>query len=168
MALEQVFECPRTLRRLRSGPLGKLTEGFCNWLLEHGFSRWTIRTHLFNVSHLNEYLSGPDCGVLESVSSTDVEGFFKAYPLRCQKTGTQEKQVRRVSYSVHRFLHYLGESGLLDCLAHQEIYQPLLDAYLTWMRDYQHASEGTLNVRSHSIAQFLRWLGPEATPEGLS
>ena len=46
-----VFECPRTPRRLRSGPLGKLVEGFCNWLLERGFSRWTIRTHLFNVSH---------------------------------------------------------------------------------------------------------------------
>ncbi len=30
MALEQVFEYPRTLRRLRSGPLGKLLEGFCN------------------------------------------------------------------------------------------------------------------------------------------
>jgi len=39
MALEQVFECPRTLRRLRSDPIGKLLEGFCNWLLEHGFSQ---------------------------------------------------------------------------------------------------------------------------------
>jgi hypothetical protein len=29
MALEQVFECPRTLRRLRSDPIGKLLEGFC-------------------------------------------------------------------------------------------------------------------------------------------
>jgi site-specific recombinase XerD len=73
-----------------------------------------------------------------------------------------------VSYSVNRFLHYLRESGLLDLLPHQEIYHPLLDAYLKWMRRYQHASEGTLKLRSHSIAQFLRWLGPEATPEGLS
>ena len=39
MALERVFEDPRTLRRLRSGPIGKLLEGFCNWLLEHGFRR---------------------------------------------------------------------------------------------------------------------------------
>jgi len=167
MALEHVFECARTLRRLRSDPLGKLAEGFCNWLLEHGFSRSTIRKHLFNVSHLNEYLSGPSSGVLESVSSTDVEGFFKAYSLQYQKTRAREKHLRRVSYSVHRFLHYLRESGLLDLLPHQEIYQPLLDAYLTWMRRYQHASEGTLEVRSHSIAQFLQWLGPEATPEGL-
>ena len=168
MALEQIFECPRTLRRLRSDPLGKLLEGFCNWLLEHGFSRWTIRMHLGNVSHLNEYLGGPNCGVRESVSSTDVEGFFKAYPLRCQKTGVREKHVRRVSYSVHRFLHYLRESGLLDLLPHQEIYQPLLNAYLTWMRDYQHASDGTLEVRSYSITRFLQWLGPEATADGLS
>jgi len=142
-------------------------EGFCNWLLEHGFSRWTIRKHLFNVSHLNEYLSGPSSGVLESVSSTDVEGFFKAYPLRCRNHGAPEKHLRRVRYSVHRFLHYLRESGRLDPLAHQEIYQPLLDAYLTWMRDYQHASDGTRKVRSHSIAQFLQWLGTEATPDGL-
>src|SRR4030067_2221649 len=35
------------------------------------------------------------------------------------------------------------------------------------MRHYQHASEGTRELRSHSITQFLQWLGPEATPEGL-
>ncbi|MBW2579643.1 MAG: tyrosine-type recombinase/integrase [Deltaproteobacteria bacterium] len=167
MALERVFECPRTLRRLRSGPLGKLLEGFCNWLLEHGFSRWTIRTHLSNVSHLNEHLGGPSSGVHKSVSTRDVEGFIKAYPLRCRNRGAREEHVRRVGYSVNRFLHYLGDSGLLDSLAPQQIYQPLLDAYLKWMRDYQHAADGTLKVRCHSIAQFLQWLGPEATPEGL-
>ena len=74
MALEQNFECPRTLSRLRSGPLGKFLEGFCNWLLEHGFSRWTIRMHLGNVSHLNEHLDGLSREVLESISSRDVEG----------------------------------------------------------------------------------------------
>lgn len=167
MALEKVFECPRTLRRLRSDPLGKLLEGFCSWLLEHGFSRWTIRKHLFRLSHLNEYLSGLRSGVRESITTRGVNASFKAYSLQCQKTGAREKHIRRVGYSVHRFLHYLRESGLLDLLPHQEIYQPLLDSYLTWMRDYQHASDGTLEVRSHSIAQFLQWLGIEATPDGL-
>ncbi len=166
MALERVFECPRTLRRLRSGPLGKLVEGFCNWLLEHGFSRWTIRTHLCNVSHFNEHLGGPRSGVRKSVSTRDVEGFVKAYPLRCRNRGAREEHVRRVDYSVNRFLHYLRDSGLLDLSAQQQIYQPLLDAYLKWMRHYQHAADGTLKVRCHSIAQFLQWLGPEATPEG--
>ena len=168
MALEQVFECPRTLRRLRSGPLGKLLEGFCNWLLEHGFSRWTIRNHLFNLSHLNEHLGGQKTEVLESISSRDVEGFFKAYPLRCQNQGSPQKHLRRVRYSINRFLGYLRDLGLLDPSSGQEIYQPLLDAYLKWMRDYQHASKGTVGLRCHSITQFLEWLGPDAILEGLS
>lgn len=167
MALEQVFECPRTLRRLRSGPLGKLLEGFCSWLLEHGFHRGTIRQHLFNVSHLNEYLGGPRSRVCQGVNSKEIEVFFKAYPLQCRNRGELKGHLRRLGYSVNRFLHYLRESGLLDSLPRPEIYQPLLDAYLQWMRHYQHASEGTLGLRSHSITQFLQWLGTEATPEGL-
>jgi len=168
MALEQVFECPRTLSRLRSGPLRKLLEGFCNWMLEYGFSRWTIRMHLGNVSHLNEHLGGPKTEVLESISPRDADRFFKAYPLRCRNRGPLEEHVHRVRYSINRFLDYLRDSGLFDPSSGQEIYQPLLDAYLEWMRHYQHASEGTLGVRCHSISQFLEWLGPEATPEGLS
>jgi integrase/recombinase XerD len=167
MALEQVFECPRTLRRLRSGPLGMLLEEFCNWLLQHGFSRGAIRKHLFSVSHLNEHLGGPRSGPHQSVSLKEVEGFFKAYPLQCQNQRALEGHLRRVGYSVNRFLHYLRESGRLDSLRRPEIYQPLLDAYLQWMRRYQHASEGTLELRNHSMAQFLQSLGTEATPEGL-
>ena len=56
MALELVFTCPGTLKKLRSSPLGKLLDGFCDWLLEHGFARYTVRKHLSNVSHLNEHL----------------------------------------------------------------------------------------------------------------
>jgi len=167
MALEKVFECPRTLGRLRIDPLGTFAEGFCCWLLEHGFSRSTIRQHLFRLSHLNRHLGDPECGIRESIATRDIKASFKAYCFECQETGAREKHIRRVGYSVHRFLHYLRESGLLDLLPHQEIYQPLLDLYLTWMRRYQHASDGTLEVRSHSITRFLQWLGPEATPDGL-
>ena len=167
MALKQIFECPRTLRSLRVGPLGNLLEGFCSWLLEHGFSQWTIRTHLSNVSHLNKHLGSPRSGFRESLSSRDIAGFFKAYSLLCRRREGLEGHVRRVRYSINRFLDYLRDSGLFDSSSGQEIYQPLLDAYLKWMRHYQHASEGTLGVRCHSITQFLEWLGPEAMPDGL-
>ena len=168
MALEQVFECPRTLRRLRSGPIGKHLEGFCSWLLEHGFTRGIIREHVSNVSRLNKHLSRPRSRTRQTVSSREIEGFFKAYPLQCPNRRGLGGHLRRVGSSVNRFLDYLRESGLLDPLPRQEIYQPLLDAYLQWMRHYQHASDGTLKVRSHSMAQFLQWLGPEVTLEGLS
>jgi len=167
MALEQVFACPKTIKRMQSAPLGKLLEGFCNWLLEHGFTRSTIRKHIFRLFHLNRHLGDPECGIRESLSSRDVEASFKAYSSQCQRTGARDKHVRLVSYSVNRFLDYLRDAGLLEPSSDQEIYQPLVDAYLKWMCDYQNASEGTRGVRCHSITQFLEWLGPDAIPEGL-
>jgi integrase/recombinase XerD len=167
MALEQVFECPRTLTRLRSGPLGRLLEGFCSWLLEHGFTRGIIRKHLSHVSRLNEHLGCLRSRICQGVSSKEIEVFFKVYPSQCRNRKPLEKHFRRVRYSVNRFTDYLRQRELFDSLGKLPIYQPLLDAYLQWMRHYQHASEGTLEVRRHSMSQFLQWLGTEATPEGL-
>jgi hypothetical protein len=168
MALELVFECPRTLGKLRAGPLGNLLDGFCSWLLSRGFRRTTIRKHLFNVSHLNEHLASRKSGFIESLCSKDISGFFKAYYFLCRRRGGLEGYIRRVRHSINRFLDYLREVEIFDPSSGQEIYEPLLDAYLNWMRHYQHASEGTLGVRRHSTQRFLEWLGPDATPEGLS
>ncbi|MBI5307006.1 MAG: tyrosine-type recombinase/integrase [Planctomycetes bacterium] len=149
-------------------PIGEAFGGVLPLAAGAWLSRWTIRIHLSNLSHLNDYLGSSNNGVRESIKVTDIEDFFKTYPLWCRNRGAREKHLRRVRTSVNRFLSYLRESGLMDLLAHLEIYQPLLDIYLAWMRRYQNASEGTLKLRSHSIAQFLGWLGSEATPEGLS
>ena len=94
MALEQVYKCPRTLRRLRNCFLGKFAEGFCCWLLEYGFSGSAIRQHFFRLSHLNEHLGSPECGIRQSISTRDVKASFEAYSLQCQKTGAREKHVR--------------------------------------------------------------------------
>ncbi len=166
MALERVFECPRTLRRLRRDPLGKLPDGFCDWLLGHGFARCTIRKHLSNISHLNEHLAARNRVGGQTLSAQDVEGFLKEYPLRAQNRGLLHRHVCEVQCSVSRFIAYLRSSGLFEPCAHTAIYQPLRDAYLLWLRDHQHAAAGTIELRSRSISQFLQWLGPQATPQG--
>jgi site-specific recombinase XerD len=168
MALEQAFECPTTLAKLRSGPLGTLLEGFCDWLLEQGFSRWSVRTHLSNLFHLNEHLGSQRRSQPQSVTTEDLDGFFRAYPGRCRHRGPREEHVRRVRWSVNRFVGYLKQQGPFVELAPQPIYAPLRDAYLDWMQCYQHAAPGTLEVRASSLTQFLQWLGPEATPDGLA
>lgn len=168
MALEQVFKCPKTLKRMRRGPLGKLVEGFCNRLLEHGFSRWTIRIHLSNVSHFNEHLGRLGIGVDQGVSSKDVEKFFKAYPSQCRNRGPLEGHLHRVRSSIHRFTEYLGQRGLFDPLVSVPIYQELLDGYLQWLRHCRHAADGTLEVRANSISRFLQWLGPLAVAQRLA
>ena len=120
MALERVFACPRTLRRFGRGPLKELLEGFCNWLLEQGFRRHTIRQHLFNLSYLNDHLNGGKREVRQSVSSREIARFFRAYPLQCRNRPAPEKHVCRMGYSINRFLDYLRHSGLLVSLPSAE------------------------------------------------
>lgn len=168
MALEQVFECPTTLQRLRSGPLGMLLEGFCDWLLESGFCRGSVQRHLSNLSHLSEHLGSPKAPMRQSVTAKDLEEVFETYPSRCRNGGPSEERLRRVRCSVNRFADYLRRERGLVVLPLQAIYQPLLDAYLQWMDRYQHAAPATLERRTQSLTPFLQWLGPEATPQSLA
>ena len=167
MVLEQVFKCTRTLTKLQTGPLAKLLEGFCHWLLAKGFTRSCIRKHLSNVSHLNEYFGRISTRPRTMVTAKDVEGFFKVYPSRYQNQGSLEDHLRRVRHSINRFTAYLDRKGLFNPLVRAPIYQALLDDYLQKLRHYQDAADGTLAVRAHSIARFLKWLGPQATAQGL-
>jgi hypothetical protein len=75
MALVQIFSCPRTLARLRCAPLGELLEGFAQWLIEHQFSRSTLRQHRGYLSHFNRYLGGLDPTPRQEVRRQDVDGF---------------------------------------------------------------------------------------------
>lgn len=168
MELEHVFSCPGTLAKLRSGPLGMHLDGFCAWLIRRGFSQWTIRLHLRNISHFNEHLNRQKAVAGQHLCSTDVADFFAAYPSWSRNSGPLKAHLLRVRHSVARFVEYVGEMGLFDPLLDPEPHQPLLDDYLAWMAHHQHAASGTLELRAQYLAVFLRWLGPKATPKGMS
>ena len=94
MGLELVFVCSRTLGKLRSDPLGELLDGYCDWLLEWGFCRSTIRIHLSNVSHLNRYLDGQKIACGQILSAKDISGFLKEYPLQARPRKLSENQLK--------------------------------------------------------------------------
>jgi integrase/recombinase XerD len=168
MALEQVFECARTLGKLRTGPLGELLEGFSQWLLDRCYSREWIRKILGNLSHLNAHLGGFSTSQCTRMTAPDIAGFFKVYPSRCRHRGPLERHLRQVRLAIHRFVAYLREQGRFDACDSPPLYQPLQVAYVEWMRRRQHAADGTLDVRARSIRKFLEWLGPQATATRLS
>jgi integrase/recombinase XerD len=163
MALEHIFKCQRTIGKILNSPFGEFAKGFCEWLLGHGFSHSTMRHHFFRLSHLCHHSKINKCITQKSIKTS-----FEAYASLCGKNGGRERFVRQVGYSVNRFSQYLEELGICGPLPEQEIYQALLDDYLNWMHHHQNASKGTLELRRHCLTQFLRWLGPEATPKGLS
>jgi len=150
MALEQVFGCPKTLSRLRSGPLGKFLDGFCNWLLDRGFRRGTIRKHLFNVSHLNEHLGGLKGELCECLSPKDIDDFFNAYPLRCRRRATLEGHIRRLRYSVNRFLDYLRDLGFLILHPGRRSISPF------WMHISSGCAITSMLRREHSMFGAIR------------
>jgi len=168
MALENIFSCPKTLARLQGGPLGTLLEGFCRWLMDCGFSRWTIRSHVAYVSRFNAYLGTVEDPPRESVTARDVEDFLRAYPLLCRNCGPLEKHLRSVRWAINRFIDYLRQKGLFEQSLPSPLYQPLLDAYRTWMQQQRRVAAGTLALRCHSLSGFLRRLGTQATVEGLA
>ena len=168
MAIEQVFQCPKTIAKLRGGALGNLMEGFCQWLLNTGFGCSCIRRHLGNVSHLNAFLGDSHTPPLETLSAQDVTAFFEEYPRVSRHRGALQAHLDAVRASINRFIAYLLSQGLYEAPVEAPIYQPLLDGYLAWLRREHGATSGTCELRAASLVKFLRWLGPQATAEGLS
>ncbi len=164
--MEQVFKCPGTLNKLRSGPLGELMDGFCTSLLENGFTPGTIRKHLSKVHHLNVYLGSRNHADGQVLSAQTVREFFTHYPALARHRGPLDRHIAGVKASVNRMVNYLRSSDRFEASTERLIYQPLLDTYLEWLLEYQHAAPGTIRLRAHSVGKFLCWLGPKATPQG--
>jgi len=168
MGMERVFEASWTLRDLRMPPLGSFLDDFCDWLLDHRFSCYSVRSHLGRLLHLNRWLAEGGWSPTGKLSRNDVEGFVAVYPQRCRCRGVREDHLKRMGHSLSRFVEFLGERDLFDPQLATPVYQPLLDGYLHWMREHQHAAGGTLYLRRLGVSRFLASLGGDGTAEGLA
>ena len=156
MALESGLVSAATRQRLLNGPLLDHIKGFYGWLEEHQFSQRTVQNHLTHVSYLQEHLNARRSEEFDTVNSADIDGFLA---LHCSAS---------VRWSVHRFVRYLQEKGLYDSTVPPPVYQPLLEGYAQWLGDYRDAAPRTIDTRIEHTRLFLDWLGPQATPEGVS
>ena len=168
MSLEFAFEASYTLEKLRCGPLGNTMDGFCDWLLSSGYSRGSIRLIVSHTSHLNQLLESQKKDTTYVLSEKDIDDFFKAYPKYARNRGPLDKHVRRVQWSIHRFVQHLQQVGRFKSQVQQPVLTAILEDYLIWMHDYRHVVPGTLGVRRHSISEYLKWLGDKATYQGVA
>lgn len=141
---------------------------FCDWLLKQGFSHITIRKHLANVSHFKEFLGKRKRGEFRTISPTEVNAFFRAYPAQAKTRGTLDPHVRRVRQSINRFVKFLQQSGRYDSQDKRPVFAEILQDYLQWMHDDRHANASTLTSRRYYLSQFFAWLGPKATHKRLA
>ena len=169
MSLERVYRSAIALRRLRGGPLGGVLDGFCQWLLGHGYSHNSIRGHVGRMHWLSGYLARH--GVVDSAKITwDQLGLFLCHYLPRRCTPTDQTARRSIARAVRRLREYLVLAGVIcEPPAIRPAYQALLDEYVVWMRDYCHLSVHTLTSNRKRLIPFLEWLGVKGQkPERLA
>ena len=161
MALEQIFDCPRTISRFRAGPLGGVMDGFSLDLVDRGFSRHTVRRHIGNVAHLNAYLRAQ--GARDAIlQARDVAAFYDAYPKVARHRVSLAGHMAEVRYAVNRLIAYLHPRGLYEDQQQAAPFEPLLGEYAKWLQMDRGCTAGTIELRTRSIRRFLRELGPLA------
>ena len=161
MALEQVFFDPNALKRFRAGPLASKLDGFCESLSKRGFERYTILRHISNVSHFGRYLEQKKLTNPTSFNSDHIRRLITEHLPHCKYRRSGARHYHRVAFSIHRFIEYLQEGGMIDKPYYCTVpYQTVMDEYIKWLKDYNNLTPGTLMLRRHYLVQFLDWLGP--------
>jgi site-specific recombinase XerD len=152
MALERVWERAAWVDRIRDRPFGKIVDGFCQWLLDRGYARGTVRARTQAVRHLDNYITQRGDAAPEPLGSDLIAAFLKnrlGGKARCD-----------APCAIRCLTKYLRAAGLLHVTSASPPYQVILDKYLIWMRDYCHCSERTAELRSRYLIPFLKHLGP--------
>jgi len=159
MALERVWKRATWVDRIRDRPFGKIVDGFCQWLLDRGYARATIRAHTQAVRHLDNYIAQRGDAAPEPLSSDLIEAFLKdRLPKRSlHRLGGKARD--STGRSIRCLSKYLRATGLLHVTSPSPPYQGILDEYLIWMRDYCHCAERTTELRSRYLIPFLKHLG---------
>ncbi len=163
MYLEQVYVSATIREHLRSGPLGGLIDGFCGWLLGRQAACRIVREHVSRVVLLSR---GLDCTV-DPLEDRQAQQLLTK--LGAVVNGAASKRQRqRGRTTIHRFSQYLESEGLAVSQGKEAtLYDPVLTAYLQWLRDIRNNSDRTIELRRRYLSPFLKVLGGHATIEGL-
>lgn len=150
--LDRCFENPRTLDRLRTGPLGSYVDGFAASLLTSGYARNTVRIHLRFVGKLSLWLGRQNLAVAD-LDECNIDRF-----LRQQK---RQDRIRRIGHvaAARLLLDYLGASGIV---ARKACQAPQGDApsaaevdYARYLERERGLSEGTRGNYLSIVRRFL-------------
>ncbi len=157
MALELVFCRAYELQKLRRSPFHVLLEGYCQWMLDHGFVRTSICIRIEHLRFLTDYLIRIGVRDANDIRWDHIERFRSKWLPRYRGTeGGRSAQAHRIGHSVNGFSRYLISRGLVSPPPPVPLpYQSLLDEYLTWLTDDLHRSPRTVEKRRRYVIPLL-------------
>jgi len=171
MALEVVFRRAYEQKKLRRNPFYVLLDGYCRWMLDHGFVRTSITIRIQHLRFLTDYLIHIGVKGPAELRWEHIERFHTKWEPRYRgPEGGRSAQGRRIGFTVNGFVRYLTGRGLLSPPPPVPLpYQVLLDEYLCWLTDHLHRSPRTVEKRRRYVIPLLESIGADdRDPDRLS
>lgn len=149
---------PKLHRRYSSLPLfGSLVEGFGGWLLEHGYHRDLVRTHLRSTLRLDLRLRNLGCERLPEVTRGRLRG--------CAPKDSQDDT--GLASAVRLWERFLDERHLLP-ESEVTATNSLTAEYRAYLERVRGASHSTLHQHGWTASHFLVHIGYDAHPSCLA
>lgn len=158
--LTDYFRSPRTLNRLRSGPVGPYIGGFAEDLKAAGYSRITIRAHLTASGHLCHWANTRNLAIADLDPSVGAR--FLRHLRHCRCRPCQGKYIFSAGASERLFRNYLCKIGAITPpvpISPEKTEIALIHAFRNWMKQNRGVTERTLDNYSTIVASLLKFAG---------
>ena len=155
--LEMFFEKRFVLERFRASPVGAHIDGFAASLTAQGYSFQAGGSCLRHAVHLGRWMEprGLPLSALDEGVIASFVGHFPACDCYDERVGSHERALARVRV----FRRYLQESGVVARPVAAIVDEPLVVAFVTWMRQQRGAKEWTVKAYARVIRGLLDHVG---------
>lgn len=157
----QHFEKPRVLRGIESADFQSHLDSFAQELDVVGYAREHVRNQLRAAAHLCVW-AGRQRVTVEGFSD-DLISRFRLHLPQCQCPGPKRGRCSAVVGWAQRFVEHLRQVGVLPAVIvdPKEARPPLLQEFLTWMRQHRGVGEASLRRYEYHLVDLLDCLGDD-------
>ena len=161
--LAEFFDSSSRIQELRSGPDGRLLEGFAQELHQAGYREITARRHLRAAEHLVHW-TGRKGTPIPTLDERCVQEFARHLDrCRCPRYGRTHRL--ELQNGARLFIAYLRRTGVLTApITEKPVEDPvLLVSFCHWMRQQRATCDATLYNYGLDLRDLLKSLGEDPT-----
>jgi site-specific recombinase XerD len=148
--VNQLFTLPKTIQRLRQGPLNEHLDSYANLVAEQGYALNSIRSQIVVIADLSRWLQQKNIAVV-NLDGNVVARFLKAH-------GRQDGIRRGDACALNRFLSWLRQTGIIGPEPKRPVESPrqhVIDGFQHYLLQERRLSLATRYNYVPVIDQFL-------------
>ena len=169
MVLEDLIRSKGLCAQVRAGPLGMVIDGFLKSIDNIGYTANSLRDLALGLAHLGRFLVAHGVAELGDLRWQHLDDYVATLPVYLC-LGKYPMRATRGTRAVWHLTRHLRKEGMAPPerpSATVPVYAPLLEEWLTFLRQHRGLAEKSLELYRGHITPFWERLGPQATPAGL-